>query len=249
MTPKDAEKVTAMIESSEEDSSESSLRPASLKRIKTAESPLAILSLPPPPDCPPYLQAEHLPVWVGRTPIELTAEKVDELHHIQWRAWKEGEGTSGEKDYGRIVETAGAIFNASFMKLNPHNFAITVGLTINAMYHLQHPPLACANTFLYGLSLLADNPSKQSIPIQFCKEAPEFMAEWAKYAFQGSDTEVIESLLEFCGVYPHSGLPDVLGTRVDAYLEVLIQQGKNKEALHLIRRLLQAPWAAEQKVW
>jgi hypothetical protein len=34
----------------------------------------------PPPDCPPYVQAEHLPTWVGRPPqVELTPELADEV--------------------------------------------------------------------------------------------------------------------------------------------------------------------------
>ena len=40
------------------------------------------------------------------------------------------------------------------------------------------------------------------------------MEVWARDAFQSPrEEEVVESLLEFCGVYPHSGLPDVLGKR------------------------------------
>jgi hypothetical protein len=162
-------------------------RPQSLKRVRsTHEFGLAglILTAPPPPDCPPYLDGTQLPLWVGRTPIELTPEKVDELHHAQWVAWKEGEGhtprgtgsTCGNssssnnnngnpsqtknkrRNYARILEVAPSIFNSAFVKLNPHNFAITVGITVDAMHHTNAPHLVCANTFMYGLSLLADNP-------------------------------------------------------------------------------------------
>lgn len=37
--------------------------------------------LPPPPDCPPYLQHEYLPPWVGRRPADdtFTPERVDEV--------------------------------------------------------------------------------------------------------------------------------------------------------------------------
>lgn len=152
-------------------------RPPQMKRVRTEERALANLDisdtttttqqqqqpstplLPPPPDCPPYLQASHLPVWVGRAPAApeaLTPERVDELHHVQWRAWKEGR--DGKKDYGRILEAAPALFHAAFCRLNPHNYAITVGITVDAMHATGAPPLACATTFLYGLSLLADNP-------------------------------------------------------------------------------------------
>jgi hypothetical protein len=123
------------------------------------------------------------------------------------------------------------------------------------MYHLQAPALACANTFLYGLSLLADNPSKQTIPIQFCKAAPVFMEEWAREAFGGGEgrqagrEEVVASLFEFCGVYPHSGLPDVLGKQVEKRVEELMGEQKNKEAKALIERLFEAPWAQGHKVW
>ncbi len=118
--------------------------------------------LPPPPDCPPYLQASQMPVWVGRAPpMELTAERVDELHHVQWRVWKEGR--DGAKDYARILEVAPALFHAGFAKMNPHNAAITVGITVDAMHATGAPPLACATTFLYGLSLLADNPVRLSL--------------------------------------------------------------------------------------
>lgn len=87
-----------------------------------------------------------------------------QLHHAQWSAWKDS------RDYQRVLEAAPPIFNATFTKLNPHNFAITVGLTAEALYRCGASPLACANTLLYGLSLLADNPSKASLPIQFCRE-------------------------------------------------------------------------------
>lgn len=40
------------------------------------------------------------------------------------------------------------------------------------------------------------------------------MAEWAAHAFSGeAEGQAIESLLEFCGVFPFSGLPDALGKR------------------------------------
>lgn len=40
------------------------------------------------------------------------------------------------------------------------------------------------------------------------------MAEWAAHAFKGEEEgRAIESLLEFCGVFPCSGLPDALGKR------------------------------------
>lgn len=243
-------------------------RPLSMKRVRSMQDCTLtglFLAQPPPPDCPPYLDGRQLPLWVGRTPVELTPEKVDELHNIQWLAWKE-EGNSqstesshnqeevARKDYARILEAAGSIFNASFVKLNPHNFSITVGITVDAMYHLQAPALACANTFLYGLSLLADNPSKQTIPIQFCKAAPVFMEEWAREAFGGGEgrqagrEEVVASLFEFCGVYPHSGLPDVLGKQVEKRVEELMAEQKNKEAKALIKRLFEAPWAQGHKV-
>lgn len=151
----------------------SPVRPASIKRVRTEEAlagleigtthhshalPQPGLVLPPPDDCPPYLQASQLPVWVGRAPAAevLTPERVDELHHVQWRAWKEGR--DGNKDYGRILEAAPALFHAGFARMNPHNCAITVGITVDAMQATGAPPLACATTFLYGLSLLADNP-------------------------------------------------------------------------------------------
>ena len=253
-------------------------RPLSMKRVRsTQDCTLAgqFLAQPPPPDCPPYLDGKQLPLWVGRTPVELTPERVDELHNIQWRAWKEegsppssstnsssssssisdGRGGADKKDYARILEAAGSIFNASFVKLNPHNFSITVGITVDAMYHLQAPALVCANTFLYGLSLLADNPSKQTIPIQFCQAAPVFMEEWAREAFGGGEgrqagrEEVVASLFEFCGVYPHSGLPDVLGKQVEKRVEELMAEQKNKEAEAVIKRLFEAPWAQGHKVW
>lgn len=52
------------------------------------------------------------------------------------------------------------------------------------------------------------------IPLQFCRAAPQFMAEWARHAFGGEEeARAIDSLLEFCGVFPFSGLPDALGKR------------------------------------
>lgn len=59
---------------------------------------------------------------------------------------------------------------------------------------------------------------------------------------------MVASLFEFCGVYPHSGLPDVLGKQVEKRVEELMGEGKNKEAKALIKRLFEAPWAQGHKV-
>jgi len=108
------------------------------------------------------------------------------------------------------------------------------------------------------------------------------MAEWTRHAFGGEEEgAAIESLLEFCGVFPFSGLPDALGKRcvieidcltdvgwkvgdltltsvppldsnhrrVEAHVEKLMGEGKEREALAVIKRCLQAPWAEDQKVW
>ena len=37
--------------------------------------------------------------------------------------------------------------------------------------------------------------------------------------------------------------------RVEAHVERLMEAGKEKEALGLIKRCLEAPWADQQKVW
>lgn len=251
-------------------------RPLSMKRVRSSQSCTLeglFLAQAPPPDCPPYLDGRQLPLWVGRSPLELTPEKADELHNIQWRAWKEelcsesreqnvvgmesslgrekggAHGAAG-KDYARILEAAGSIFNSAFLKLNPHNFSITVGITVDAMYHTKAPLLACANTFLYGLSLLADNPSKQTIPIQFCPAAPLFMEVWAQETFgTGGGGEAVESLFQFCGVYPHTGLPEVLSRQVERRVGELMVGTRYKEAVTLISRLLEAPWAQGHKIW
>lgn len=39
------------------------------------------------------------------------------------------------------------------------------------------------------------------------------------------------------------------GNRVEAHVERLMGLGKEKEALGLIKRCLEAPWADQQKVW
>lgn len=128
--------------------------------------------------------------------------------------------------------------------------------------------------------------SKQTIPIQFCRAAPHFMGDWARHAFAGEEEgRAIESLLEFCGVFPFSGLPDALGkrcdvcfldwvgwvvdcdgltaanqplltctcttntNRVEAHVERLMGEGREQQALALIRRCLEAPWAEHQKIW
>jgi hypothetical protein len=75
------------------------------------------------------------------------------------------------------------------------------------------------------------------------------MEEWAAMAFGGKDDEVIESLFEFCGVYPSSGLPDVLGKRVEKRVERLMEEKREKEAQMMIKRVFEAPWAQESKVW
>lgn len=304
--------------------------------------------LPPPPDCPPYLQASQLPVWVGRAPVgaeqqqQLTPERVDELHHVQWRAWK-GEGQSGgDRDYGRILEVAPSLFHAAFARMNPHNCAITVGITVDAMHATGAPPLVCATTFLYGLSLLADNPvrvvslffvglggvcrcekrgavykhttdpcppihtyshnhdrrsrsrpsrcssagarrgswrsgprtpsrgRRRGAPSSPCwnsagsSPARASPTRWASGACVLVIVGVMMGWMDSAMVWkkgPDRAIPNVNaylnthaktrrhGNRVEAHVERLMGLGKEKEALGLIKRCLEAPWADQQKVW
>lgn len=93
-----------------------------------------------------------------------------QLHHIQWFAWKD------HKDYAKMLEPAPLLLNSRFVSLNPNNAAITVGLTTEALYRTRAPPLTVANTFLYGMYLLREEPVRRGSEGQAgCRGGAEWM--------------------------------------------------------------------------
>jgi hypothetical protein len=202
-----------------------------------------------------------------------------QLHHVQWFAWKD------HKDFARILEVAPDIYNeqvrdskamyccyrrlivtllalAQFVKLNPHNFAITVSLTALAMHRTGQEPLKTASTFLYGLHLLSGHvshpeaderrwlsldpavrirqPSEWRSATCFCRDAcKSFLGPWADKTF-GSGPGALQALEEFCARFPYTCAPAIFGRRC-VPIHDISQGGGGQPSLRLERDLA-APW-------